>query len=208
MSPEPETKPPPPSTPHRPPRVILLHGFNVCDEGQRSVGRLAPYFTQAGFVVKRPRYGWLGLLGVRLMNRRFARLIADMSEPGDIVVAHSNGCAIAFQAATEFHAEFAQLVFINPALDADCEFPPQISHVHIWHSPGDSPVAWSKLLPWHAWGDMGAVGYRGRPTPRVHCYDKQNDFPVSSRSHSDIFEPENLSYFAPIVLSQVLKYIP
>jgi len=183
-------------------RVILLHGFNVSDEGERTVGRLQPYFEQAGYVVRRPRYGWLGLLGVRVLNKRFARLLADLAEPGDVVVGHSNGCAIAVEAA-DLGAPFSQLVLINPALDSDRVFAPQIQRVHIWYSPSDTPVAFARLLPWHAWGDMGAVGYRGPYDPRVSSYNKENGYAISSSGHSDVFEPNKLKFFAPAILKSL-----
>lgn len=183
-------------------RVILLHGFNVRDEGERTVGKLAPYFEAAGFAVKRPRYGWLGLLGVRALNGKFARLIADLSEPGDILVGHSNGCAIGVEAA-DLGATFTQLVLINPALDSDRRFPAQIERVHVWHSPSDGPVFAAKFLPWHAWGDMGAVGYRGIYDPRVTSYNKENGYPVSSSEHSDVFAPGKLEFFAPLIVAVV-----
>lgn len=187
-------------------RVILLHGFNVRDEGIATVGRLAPYFEAAGFRVKRPRYGWTFLLfGVRYMNPRAARMIADMAEPGDVVVGHSNGCAIAVGAA-EQGAPFSQLVLINPALDSDHKFPSQLERIHVWHSPSDAPVRWAKWLPWHTWGDMGAVGYRGPFDPRVTCYNKQNGFPVSSSGHSDIFASGKLEYFAPLIVRAVSQH--
>lgn len=183
-------------------RAILLHGFNVSDEGEGSIGRLTPYLERDGWHVKRPRYGWLGLLGVRLMNTRFARLIADMAEPGDVVLAHSNGAAIAVEAA-ELGAPFAELVLINPALDSDREFPEQLNQITIWHSPSDSPLWISKFLPWHAWGDMGAVGYRGPYDVRVMSINKENGFPVSSKEHSDVFAPGKLEFFAPLIISEI-----
>ncbi len=185
-------------------RVILLHGFNVTDEGCATVGKLAPYFERRGFAVKRPRYGWRGLLGVRFLNNTFGRLVADLSEPGDIVVGHSNGCAIAVKA-LEHGAIFDQLVLINPALDSDYEFPANVRRVHVWHSPSDAPVRFAKWLPWHSWGDMGAVGYTG-DDPRVVSYDKERGFiGMSSSAHSDVFEDRKLEFFAPIIVDQVLS---
>ncbi len=186
------------------PRVILLHGFNVRDEGERTVGKLAPYFAAAGFAVKRPRYGWLGLLGVRALNGKFARLIADLSEPGDILVGHSNGCAIGAEAA-DLGAQFSQLVLINPALDSDRAFPVSeyLRAIHVWHSPSDSPVWAAKFLPWHSWGDMGAVGYNGRTDIRVRNYNKESGYQVSSSEHSDVFAPGKLEFFAPLIVAAV-----
>jgi pimeloyl-ACP methyl ester carboxylesterase len=183
-------------------RVILLHGFNVRDDGDGTVGKLAPYFEGAGFRVKRPRYGWTFLLGVRYLNPRASRMIADLAEPGDIVVGHSNGCAIAVGAA-EHGAPFSAMVLINPALDSDYRFPRQLERIHIWHSPSDAPVSWARFLPWHAWGDMGAVGYRGPFDPRVTSFNKENGYRISSHAHSDVFAPGKLEFFAPLIVSAI-----
>lgn len=185
-------------------RCILVHGFNVRDDGTRSIGALAPYFVARGFTVKRFRYGWLFLLGVKLLNRRFARLLADFVEPGDVVVCHSNGAAIAHRAASEFFAPIAQLVLINPALDSDAQFPHQIEAIHIWHSPSDLPVRFARWIPFARWGDMGAVGYRGPYDRRVRNYNKEHSFPVSSKSHSDIFTGPRLKYFGPLIVAATI----
>lgn len=189
-------------------RVWLLHGFNVSDGGERTVQALAPFFEAEGYEVKRFRYGWRGLLGVRMMNDTFARILADIIEPGDIVLGHSNGGCIGYLAAAEHAAPIGQLVLINPALDADVKFPAQLRAVHIWHSPSDRPVAVAKLLPWHNWGDMGAVGYRGPHDPRVRSYNKENGYPVSSREHSDVFTEPRLSYFGPLIAQAVSAHEP
>lgn len=187
------------------PRVILLHGFNVFDGGKRTVGKLRPYFEAAGFRVKQPPYGWVGLLGLRYANAKVTPVIAEMIEPDDIVVGHSNGCAIA-AAALDLGAPFSQMVLINPALDRDHPFSitKELRAIHVWHSPSDSPVKWAKLLPGHAWGDMGAVGYEGRRDPRVRCYNKETGFHISSSAHSDVFLPGKLEFFAPKIVEAVL----
>lgn len=186
------------------PRVILVHGFNVRDGGAGSILQLTPFLEQAGFRVKKFRYGFLFLIGVRMFNDRFARMLADFAEPGDVVIAHSNGGAIAHLAAAKYGAEFSHLVLINPALDSDVRFPAWLESVQVWHSPSDAPVQWARWLPWHAWGDMGAVGYQGPYNPRVTSFNKQNGFPVSSSAHSDVFHEPALSFFGPIIARQIL----
>lgn len=186
-------------------RVWLVHGFNVSDQGKGTVQTLRPYFEAAGFEVKLWRYGWRGLLGVRYMNGTFAQLLADAVDDGDIIVGHSNGACLAKLALDQTEAKLGQLVLINPALDSDAHFAKNCGAIHVWHSPSDSPVAWAKILPWHAWGDMGAVGYRGPYDPRVTPYNKENGFPVSSREHSDVFQPDKLKFFGPLIVRTVLS---
>lgn len=189
------------------PRVILIHGFNVRDGGAGSILTLAPYFEAAGYRVKRFRYGFTFLLGVRFLCRRFARLLYDMAEDGDIVVAHSNGCLIAMMAA-EMDAEFSHMVFLNPALDRDCPLPAGVGRLDVWHSPSDLAVRAARWLLFHRWGDMGAIGYRGLHDKRIRSFNKERDFPISSRGHSDVFTEPRLSYFAPRIVAEVQRSRP
>lgn len=181
-------------------RVWLVHGFNVKDEGARSVSKLAKYFEEAGYQPKLFRYGWTGLLGVRFFDKRFAQLLKDAAETGDYVVGHSNGCCIA-HLATQMGAPFTRMVYINPALNRDAPLAKQVGYLDVWHSPSDQPVKWSRLLPFHRWGDMGAVGYCGKYDPRIRNFDKEHNFKISSSTHSDIFEPHKLSFFAPLIIN-------
>ena len=187
-------------------RVILVHGFNVADDGEKTVGQLQPFFEDEGCKVKRFPYGWRGLLGVRFGNPGLAKILAAMADEGDIAVGHSNGCAIIHEA-SRLGAQFAGIVYINPALDDDSALPAHIPVLHVWHSPSDSPVKWARWLPWHSWGDMGADGYKGTPDPRITCFDKENGFPVSSREHSDVFREPCLSYFGPLIAGRILEAV-
>lgn len=185
------------------PRVILVHGFNVRDHGANTTLRLKPYFEHAGYPVKSYSYGFTWFFGVRFMAKRFARILYDFADDGDIIVAHSHGCLLAMIAA-EMDAAFRHMVFINPALDRATPLPRHIPRLDVWHSPGDKPVALARWLPRHRWGDMGAVGYRGPADPRVTNFNKETDFDVSSREHSDVFtNPRLLAYFAPRIVEAV-----
>lgn len=188
--------------------IWLVHGFNVADGGAGTVGRLTPYLQAAGFTVKPFRYGWRGLLGVRFGNGGIARLLNDAMNPGDLAIGHSNGCAIIHRAAKNYGAPFGPIAYLNPALDRDALLPPQIPHLAVWHSPSDRPVAWARWLPFHPWGDMGADGYRGYYDPRITNHNKQTDYPLSSRTHSDVFSPALLPTFAPLIIESLLNALP
>lgn len=184
----------------RPPtRVILVHGFNVRDGGRGSIGKLAPYFTSAGFEVLRFDYGWRGLLGVRFGNEGVAKKLIAITQPGDVIVGHSNGCCVAHLAA-HTGARFGPCVYINPALDADARLAPQVPSLDVWFSPSDTPVRFARFLPFHPWGDMGRKGYVGDYDPRIASYNKETDFSVRSDAHSDVFTEPALSFFAPLIV--------
>lgn len=183
--------------------VVLVHGFNVHDKGRNTTDTLKPYFEDRGFKVLQFDYGYLGLMGVRAFNDNLATALASMLPTEAIVVAHSNGCAIA-NAASHLTDKIKHLVYINPALDNDFPVSPYAHTVHVWHSPSDKPVWISKFLWFHEWGNAGAVGYQGN-SEKVINFDKENDFSISSDSHSDVFDGYKLRYFAPKIVERVAQ---
>lgn len=185
-------------------RIILLHGFNVRDGGEHTVGRLRPYLAKAGFAnVNLVSYGWTDMLMVKRHNDRFARLLASMSEPGDVVIAHSNGCAMAYRALRDYPvwAEFRDVVFINPALKPKLPIPPALRSLHVFHSKGDNVVGWARLLsPFSLWGNMGAVGYRGPFDARVRNHDLAEYIDDPAPGHSGVFSDD----LAPTILPAIV----
>ena len=186
--------------------AYLVHGFNVW-RPSRTVGKLKPYFVDAGFGAKVVRYGWTGLAGLRGVNDRVAAVLASLSEPGSVGVGHSNGCAI-LNSASHLGAKFSGLIYINPALPKNEVPGPTVKWAHVWHSPSDAPVKWAKWLrrvspvSWfdpHPWGEMGATGYQG-DDPRMHNFNKESDFEYQSKEHSDLFADDILlGFFAPLM---------
>ena len=51
----------------------LVHGFNVSDEGRRTVAKLKPYVSESEKKADVFTYGWLGLMGVYYLNPRIVR---------------------------------------------------------------------------------------------------------------------------------------
>ena len=186
-------------------RVILLHGFNVRDSGVRTIQKLRPYLTRSGFNdVNAPSYGFVHLFGAAFFNDNFAALLAGMSEPHDVLVAHSNGCALAYRAIHHESSQFEHLVFINPALRPCVPIPSKVKSLDVWHSPSDRAVRAARFTSWFTfWGNMGAVGYRGPKDRRVQNFNKQENFPVSSKGHSDVFESPALEFFAPRIVQRI-----
>ena len=191
--------------------ALLVHGFNVKDGGAHTTDKLRPYLESAGYRVVELDYNWTGLIGVRLCNAKLAKVIARMTDlvPGKLIaIGHSNGCAI-LQAASMRGAKFDQLVFINPALNSKARIGEQVRYIHVWHSPHDKAVTFARFLPFHKWGNMGAVGYRGKD-PRFFNYDKESGRwvypdgePAKSASHSDVFEQPLLGFFSGRIIHAV-----
>lgn len=179
------------TTSNRSNKVILVHGFNVRDKGERTVNKLRPYLELSGFKVVPFTYGWLGLFGVRFLTRAIALRLASLINPGDVAIGHSNGANVINRAAWEYSAPFGSVFYINPALDRDMPLAPQIYKGYVYHTPKDKVVRLSTLLPAHDWGDMGAVGYQGPQQSRYHNIN------TAVEGHSAIFKhPEWLKHVA------------
>ncbi len=186
------------------PKVWLIHGFNVSDSGAGTTDRLNKYVSSRGNHAREFDYGWIGLLGARFGNRRIATRLVDAVltddeelDPRPIGIGHSNGCAI-LHMASHMGAPFKKLIYINPALNKDAVPGKQVEEVHIWHSPSDKAVRFARFLPWHTWGEMGATGYRGDDM-RMHNHDKERDYRLSSKTHSDVFHESLLDFFGPLI---------
>lgn len=163
-------------------KLVLVHGFNVSDGGKSTVDTLKPFLKNDHEILEAD-YGWIGLLGVKFLGKRIARLIAGMTPHGAVGIGHSNGCMELIRAC-EYGAPFSHLIFINPALDNDIKIPLQVDRVDVLHNIYDSTVTLSKWYPFSYWGDMGRVGYKGHDK-RVHNHETKKLFNV--KGHSAIF---------------------
>lgn len=159
---------------------LLVHGFNVSDGGENTVGRFRPYFIARGWDTITFQMGWMGLIQVYTQNHQHAKRLAEAArnahERGTEVIAlgHSNGCAVLHLATTEYDAPIQRMAYINPALEHHLAPAPQVERLDVWHSPSDRPVKWSRLMPFSLWGAMGAVGYTG-DDPRVFNFNKRRN---------------------------------
>lgn len=154
------------------PTVYFVHGFNVRDGGDGTVGKLMPSFEEMGMSSKLFSYGWIGPMGVWFLNPRIVKQLIPLIQEGDCGVAHSNGCVVLLMASI-YGAPFSSFIFINPALDSNIiQAPKHVKKILVIHNEGDYPVqmaAWLRaLMPWAQigdalWGDMGARGYQPGP---------------------------------------------
>lgn len=184
--------------------ITLIHGFNV-HEPDETIGKLKKYIPSAIMY----NYGWR-LLSVLWYNKRDAKILRNnLNNALDvdnerIVYGHSNGCAIAVEAARQ-GAIIDTLVCINPALKCDTIFPSTIKHVIVIHTMYDTPTKIAKFfddLPLiglfipNAWGAMGAHGYTGTDR-RVRNIDLSSWLD----GHSAFFDDYNLDLYMPELIS-------
>lgn len=180
--------------------ITLIHGFNVKDP-EESTGKLKPYLKDAIMY----NYGWR-LFSVVWHNKEDARILKDNLNNAlgvndeRIVFAHSNGAAIAVEAAKQ-GAKITTLICINPALKCKTKFPDSIDRIIVIHTKHDKPtkaarffdkVPLIQLFVPNAWGAMGAKGYKGKDK-RVKNWDLSS----SLKGHSDFFDKDNLDYYMP-----------
>jgi len=190
--------------------VITVHGFNVFDAGKNTVAKILPYFHQKDISIEVFDYGYFNIFNPRWRNQKIAdklsERIRDLNSIGYkvIIVAHSNGCTITHKTKD---CVIDCAIYINPALDRWRAFPKSIKQAHVWYSSSDILLWISKFLPFHSWGAMGCFGYRGRFDSRITNFDKQNDYEVSSKSHSDVFKDEKIKFFGPLITEKALSTI-
>lgn len=194
--------------------VILEHGF-ANPGGKNTTDRFAAGFEELGCTVVSYDYWWhdgwwsapLSLAQVRLANRAIANglrlytLLARTVYDHIAIVAHSNGAAIAYIASqnrTDEHeivqpgAHFDSVVLVNPALDRDAHFGPNTRQIFCLHTPWDLATRASTILPFHWWGDAGALGLDLHDPREVNVDTSTNKlYPV--RSHNGLMSLENLS---------------
>ena len=105
--------------------AILIHGFNVRDGGQATIGQLQTFYEAQGVPCIVFNYHWLGVFGTYRKNSAIAKRVSDaavnavLSGNEVIAVGHSNGCAILHEATARYRAPIKRLAYINPAVDKD-----------------------------------------------------------------------------------------
>jgi hypothetical protein len=180
-------------------KIVLVHGFNVRDGGQRTVDRLAPYLVKAGHTVDKDNadYGFFSLWMVRLKKHSAVLRIAKAIENADAVISHSNGSNYTNKALRqlEWHQKTYRVVRLSPALNSGGRVPSNISKGWVFHTRSDFWVWMSGLIPWHPWGRMGQKGYKGDDSRLVN-----RDFTDLIKRHSDWFTDDNVEFIAKEII--------
>jgi hypothetical protein len=170
--------------------ATLIHGFNVKDGGASTIQRLAPYLGNSGIPCRNHPYGWVFLARAwgTWWTTKFARRIAA-TDQARVLIAHSHGCNLAVEAVWRGHPA-EMIVMINPALNADADVPSSVKRVLVYHWPRDLATTAAAWLPFHRWGNMGAVGYTGQDE-RFRSINAQDEDPAGwwvIKRHSRILQ--------------------
>lgn len=193
-------------------RAHLLHGFNVSDRGSASIDKIAPFFTLNGVPVVDHNYGWVGLLGLRRRNQKTVQRILPMIQEGDVLLAHSNGCLIAWEL-VEAGAPLAAVVCIQPALRKDTQWRSDVP-VLCLHNDKDRIVSlgriWGRFAsvanPWrdrHGWGAAGRHGFTSGQ-PNVTNLNTGIG-PAPAYGHSGIFQTKPVLWWGPRIYGWTIE---
>lgn len=182
--------------------IRLIHGFNVLDRGKTTTDQLTPHLKSEGLSVFEHDYGWVGLIGLRWRNDRVVRGILPMIEPGDVLIAHSNGCLIAWELA-KAGAPLSAVICIQPALRRDTLWPASLPVLCLFNR-SDWTVelgrVWGRFVSVvnplrnrHGWGAAGRHGFTSGQSLVENWNTELGDKPASR--HSDIFRGDSLGYW-------------
>lgn len=179
-------------------RAIIVHGFNVSDGGKSTTGRLAALMHRNYTVIRFKTQWKRGLLrdlwSVRHRNEKRAKALASIIRPGDLLIGHSNGCALidmALHQLASLHPATVKVAYFNPALDKDAPLAANVEKCLLFYTPSDHTVWKAKLLPFHPWGEAGRTGYKAKDEslcdPRYESISYES-LGYANLKHSGVFK--------------------
>jgi pimeloyl-ACP methyl ester carboxylesterase len=170
-------------------KIILIHGIHT--EGVSLVEGMIPYLSE--WTVKYPDYGYILGLETRIVNPIIVGALQAFVDPDDILIGHSNGCAIAYDLMRS-GAKVAGAIFINAALENNIARPAGCPWIHVYYNPGDQITEAAQIaarlgITDPVWGEMGHTGYIGTDKfiPSTNC-GATPPLPAVV-GHSDFFSP-------------------
>lgn len=157
-----------------------VHGFNVKDNGARTVDQLVPFILEAGYLVDKDEadYGYFNIWMIRLFRTktraRVLHRLAKAFEHSDVIITHSNGgyfATLALEMMGEEYNNTKLVIHISPAMDKNTDIPLAVKHQLVLHTKNDFWVKLSSWIPFFPWGRMGARGYSGEDNRNTNLAD-------------------------------------
>jgi len=167
---------------------------------------LIPFLAE--FDVRYPDYGYILGLETKIVNPVIVGSLQPYIEDGDILIGHSNGCAIAYELAHS--SKPAGLIFINAALDQAISRP--APWIDVYFNAGDQVTEAAKIgaalgIDDPVWGEMGHAGYSG-DDPMIANIDCGNSLGMPAVSgHSAFFDPQNLRAWGPYLVNRLRDHL-
>ena len=184
---------------------ILIHGIHN-ETTEKTIGKIAKYLNDVAHF----NYGWHSFISVAWKNKQEAKKLARALIENECanVWGHSNGCAIAVEAARQ-GGIIKNLVLINPALKINTAFPANIGNIIVIHTKHDKATKAARIfnsIPFvglfviNAWGAMGTRGYKGDDDRVINL-----DFSDKLDGHSSFFKQDITKELMPIVKKHLIE---
>ena len=171
------------------PRLLIVHGIHTNDAAGW-MDHMVTAFNDAGWDAAKWTYGYAYAMLTRVQNPWRASKLADLIQPGDIVLGHSNGACLAWMAA-ELGAPMGGAILLNPALDTDKVMAKQVPWVNLYVNSQDEAVPWAKAFVGHPWGSQGRDGIAVRDLRYQTVWTDQE--PPRVYGHSGVLTPSAIS---------------
>lgn len=186
--------------------IHFIHGIRT--EPTSPVKGLVAHLVAAGLETTYPDYGYELAIETRVVNAMLEGALLHYIKPGDILVGHSNGCAIAYHLLL-LGAPAVGAVFINGALETSIVRPGvTCGFIDVYWNPGDDITEAAKLgqelhIVDSLWGELGHSGYSGKD-PNIASFNcgATKDMPIVS-GHSDFFTPDKLKVWGPFLAKRL-----
>ena len=186
----------------------LIHGIHTSPNSRRLLSMRDDIEAGSGIETVYHEYGDIWAINTWWKNPRIAKRLLPEVKEGDVLVGHSNGCAIGMRM-LRLGAPAVGLVCLNGALDSNITLPPQLKFMHVYYNSGDGVVGLTRTpvvrLSFDAlWGTIGCSGYLGKDE-RVWQLDcgKADDGMPDLAGHSSIIDPPHASAWGRFVGLQI-----
>ena len=190
--------------------IHLIHGIHTSARDLEVRG-LIPYLERTGLEVAYPEYGFILGIETRRVNAMIVGTLLPYIKPGDIIVGHSNGCAIAYDL-TRAGAEPVGLVLIHAALDRLISLHASIRWCDVYFNEDDTITEAARIgaklgITDPSWGEMGHAGYGGIDGRVTNIDDKHTRGLPECRGHSPEFEPQNLPAWGEYIAGKIWNHL-
>jgi hypothetical protein len=188
--------------------IHLVHGIHTT--GQTPIEGLNPYLP-FGSHIAYPDYGFILGVESRIVNPIITGTLKPYVSPTDIMIGHSNGCAIIYDLMHRGVA-MAGAVFVNAALEQNIIRPATVPWIDVYFNAGDTITEAAKLgamlgIDDPVWGEMGHAGYLGSDLniQNIDC-GRTAGLPVVD-GHSDFFTPGKLAGWGPYLAQRLAAHL-
>lgn len=183
------------------PRILIVHGIHhtTNESAPDWMDHLVSAFRDTGWDAAKWTYGYAYALLTGIQNPGRAKKLAELIQPGDVVLGHSNGCCLAWMAA-ELGAPIGGAILLNPALDCDKVMAKQVPWVNLYANHYDEAVPLTefpvlrKLFFSTPWGEQGRNGISVKDDRYQTVWTDSE--PPRVYGHSGVLAPGAISVWA------------